>query len=1167
MADLATLISGLISNLVPLIKDEFKLIYGFDEEVEKLLGTLSAINAALEDAEIKNVSKKDSQTEDWLRKLKRVAYEVRDIMDECTFEDLRLQVKRRNASSSTRIQVTNCISLPFSNAWSRREIGFKIKDVQVKLEQIYSERKNLQLREPIHDSKIKEDKFTCSWRETMSLSSSPVLYGRDKEKKEIIDILLNNNTSSTVSVLPIVGIGGLGKTTLAQMVFNDDQVGHFNPKVWVCVSDEFDINLVIKAIIGENNETSLEKLKDSIQDKLGEKRYLIVLDDVWNENVYAWDQLRSILDCGANGAFVLTTTRKRRVAEIMKTIPYFELPSLSYDDCWLLFKERAFKFGEPKDPSFVNIGEQITRRCKGVPLVAKTIGSHLGFCDDEKEWHRIRDSEIWEIFENEEDLMPILRLSYYDLSYQLRRCFAFCAVFPKDTVIKKERLIQLWMAHGLIVSVTKQEVEDVGNRIWKELCWRSFFQDVKENKVRDGTVQTTCMMHDLIHDLSQSVMKDECYTIDAKRSHDRLGREIRHVTIMVKPFGQTSLCSLKEFGGLRSIMVDDADYNYRFVLKEILSVLKELLSLRVLEVICQYQDLSYVSRLKHLRYLDISHSKITTLPNSICDLFNLQTLILNNCFELKSLPRNMRNLINLRHLYLEGCDELKYMPRGMRQLKHLKTLSLFVIGKKERHGQLDEIKELDIGGSLRIKNLGRVSDASIARGISMAKKTSINMLELEWTSDDEDDDNRSESTRHEKIGEALEVSTVRLKMMRMIGYKGVNPPKWVGKSSPSIGSSSSDDSEMIILFPLLEELYICRMKNLRELVSPTTTIPSTGAFPNLWMLFINECPKLGALPVPHLKTLKDIRVEGECSDELLYSISNLSALTHFSLIWCGLNERSVLFGAGYMASSSSSSKILGDNNNNNNNEAQLGGVRSTFPLLEELRISCMKNLRELMSPTTISSTGAFSNLCKIRVYDCPKLGALPVPHLKALKDVTIKGEYSDELLYSISNLSALTHLYLDELNERSVLFGAGYMASSSSSSSSKILGDNNNNNNGGGRVRSTFQSLQTLSIRHCNKLRRLFDEGMIMEEETHHHDHHLQVGQTERTRDLINSLTELVIRNCPELTISLEEFGNLNSLQRLKILRCPKLVSSEEADDFKALLRSLRTRLGPKNFA
>ncbi|XP_047337991.1 putative disease resistance protein RGA4 [Impatiens glandulifera] len=357
----AALISGLLSNLAPL-KDEFSLFLSFKKEVQKLSSTLSAINALLEDAERKNMREKDKQTEDWLRKLKDVAYEVRDIMDECSFEDLRLQVKRLNASSSTRSQVTNSITNPFSNTWMRLKIGHKIKDVQDKLDQISSERQKLQLNVSIPDSNM--DKFTNSWRETMSLSSSRKVYGRDEEKKQIIDILLNNSTSSTVSVLPIVGIGGLGKTTFVQMVFNDEEVSkHFDTKIWVCVSDEFDIKLVIKAIITEKEEDRLEELQKK--------------------------------NCGSNGSFVLTTTRKRNVAEIMETIQHFELSSLSENDCWLLFEERAFMYKIPKAPNFIDIGREIARRCKGVPLVAKILGSQLGFSGDEEEWCRIRDRNIW----------------------------------------------------------------------------------------------------------------------------------------------------------------------------------------------------------------------------------------------------------------------------------------------------------------------------------------------------------------------------------------------------------------------------------------------------------------------------------------------------------------------------------------------------------------------------------------------------------------------------------------------------------------------------------------------------------------------------------------------------------------------------------------------------
>ncbi|XP_047339514.1 putative disease resistance protein RGA3 [Impatiens glandulifera] len=585
------------------------------------------------------------------------------------------------------------------------------------------------------------------------------------------------------------------------------------------------------------------------------------------------------------------------------------------------------------------------------------------------------------------------------------------------------------MAHDLIPTVENKEVEDVGNTIWKELYWRSFLQDEEENEAVGDSFYTTCMMHDLIHDLAQYVIKDECYTMKANSSSDDLGQQIRHVTGKVHELDIISVRSLKKIPGLQSIILDiyinEDIYN---VTKEFLSVLKELLSLRFLEVSLrdvQDPDLSWVGYLQHLRCLDISHGKMKTLPDSICDLLNLQSLKLNDCSKLESLPRNMRDLINLRHLYLEGCHGLKYMPRGMRQLKHLKTLSFFVIRKEEKDCQLDEIKELDICGSLTIENLGRVSDASIARGISMAKKSRIIKLVLNWRSNDEVDDN--ESIRHDKISEALEVSTARLKILRMSGYKGVNLPKWVGKSSSSPtrlksndNSAIKDDKEMIVLFPLLEKLDLSNMENLRELVSPT--IPSIGAFTNLCTLDIYYCPKLGALP-PHLKSLKSVSILGECSDELINSMSNLSALTSLSVQ--KMKERSVLF-----------------------------------------------------------------------------------PGAKALM-------FDDEI----------------------------------PSSSSQILEDNNNNEAQVG-VHSTFNSLQSLEIVWCLKLRRLFNEGLIMQQNQ---------GETERTRGLSN----LSILSCPEFMITVEEFENLNISNSLRILGCSTLVSSKEGD---ALLRSLQTKLGRQKF-
>ncbi|XP_047338659.1 putative disease resistance protein RGA3 [Impatiens glandulifera] len=644
-----------------------------------------------------------------------------------------------------------------------------------------------------------------------------------------------------------------------------------------------------------------------------------------------------------------------------------------------------------------------------------------------------RDKEKKEI--SDENEWCRIRLSYYDLPYHLRRCFAYCSIFPKNTKIEKKNLIQMWMAHDLIPTTENQELEDSGNTIWNELCWRSFFQDQTE---------TTCKMHDLMHDLAQYVMEGESHIIGAKSSSYVSELEIRHITVMVNkkmekaPFRYPDKIGCDK--SLQSIILYHTNFHSLNVLHEIFSDLKKYLSLRVLQVDPNVANIAlrYVGYLKHLRYLDLSFSRIATLPDNICDLLNLQTLNLTWCSNLKSLPRNTKDLINLRHFYLEGCNELQYMPRGMGQLKRLKTLNLFVIGNEMDHCQLDELKELDIKGSLGIMNLERVNDTSIAKwGIIFAvKRLNINRLELKWTYER---DTYEMKKRHEEMGEALDVPTTSLKALRIWNYKGVNVPKLVGKSAGSL---------------------------------------------------------------THLE---------------LFSLGNVK-------------------------------HIFPINNNMNTDDSSDDNGMVVFPLLERLEIRHMRNMTELDSPNCCSITKAFPNLCEIEIFYCPKLHTLP--HFESLKILTIEGYCSDELLYSISNLSGLTHLNLHTSN-RIVLF-----------------------NEAQGR-RLTFQSLRHMKIMWPFMLSCLVDEGVVMQLPS------LQTLRISDCKELVslggkpsrgvmnlNSLTNLHIEDCPELTISVDEFGSLNidSLQSLYIRNCPKLLFSEEADDVIALLRSLRARLGHRNF-
>jgi len=236
-----------------------------------------------------------------------------------------------------------------------------------------------------------------------------------------------------------------------------------------------------------------------------------------------WRELKGILECarGAKGVTILVTTRLQEVATVMGTYPACCLTALSEDDSWSLFKHHAFGPNR-EERELVAIGREIVRKCVGSPLTIKTLGSCLYDESEVRQWENIKESEIWDIqdessflIDEENSIMRVLKLSYSNLESSLRRCFSFCAIFPKDFEIEKEELIHLWMANGFIKSEGNVEVEHVGNKVWKKLYRRSFFQEAKYDEF--GMI-TSFKMHDLFHDLAQSIVGEECVVIVKARS-------------------------------------------------------------------------------------------------------------------------------------------------------------------------------------------------------------------------------------------------------------------------------------------------------------------------------------------------------------------------------------------------------------------------------------------------------------------------------------------------------------------------------------------------------------------------------------------------------------------------------------------------------------------------
>jgi hypothetical protein len=299
---------------------------------------------------------------------------------------------------------------------------------------------------------------------------------------------MDSSVKENVSILPIVGFGGLGKTTLAQLIFNNKEIEkHFELKMWVCVSNNFDVKIIVEKILESATNQKTKKLEmntlvKELRKNIDEKKFLLVLDDVWNENINEWLKLKELLMGGARGSRILVTTRSEKVAKITHTTKPHLLRGLDEHTSWSLFKQTAFEKGqEPKNPSVVAIGKEIVNKCVGVPLAIRTMGSLLYLKNPETEWLSFKNDVLSKMSQEENNILPNLKLSYDHLPSHLKHCFAYCSLFPKDYKIDIPTLIKRWIAQGLVKSSDDQNqcLEEVGHEYFMDLLGGHSFKKLK----------------------------------------------------------------------------------------------------------------------------------------------------------------------------------------------------------------------------------------------------------------------------------------------------------------------------------------------------------------------------------------------------------------------------------------------------------------------------------------------------------------------------------------------------------------------------------------------------------------------------------------------------------------------------------------------------------------
>ncbi|XP_004517302.1 putative disease resistance RPP13-like protein 1 [Cicer arietinum] len=807
------------------------------QKIEKLLKRLKiilfSIHAVLNDAEEKQL--KNEAVKEWLEELKDVAFDADDLLDEI-FTSEKTKAKEVNTFNS------------LSTNFYDKELEQKIEDVYERLEFV------IKLKEVL-DLKVGKEVKVTHKTPTSSLVEACDVYGRDNDKNIIVELLLSQDSDDEqLGVIPIVGMGGIGKTTLAQLVYNDHRIQkEFDLKAWIYVSEEFDIckitkNLLEVVTLCSCDVEDLNSLQRNLKMCIQKKKFLFVLDDVWDENYENWDRFRSPFKyAGANGSKIIVTTRSGKVASIMQTFPPYNISELSIEDCWELFSNHAFVYGHRDSnglQSVEKVGREIVKKCKGLPLAVKTLAGLLRSKSDTQEWHKVLNSEIWDLQDHESNIIPALRLSYHYLPSHLKRCFAYCAIFPKDYEFEKEKLILFWMAEGLLhQSKRHKRIEEVGNEYFYELVSRSFFYQPRSGK-------SCFLMHHLINDLAQFVSGTFSVRIEdnsdevVQRTH-YLSHIISHYSSYVNLKDVSKANRLRTFMQIRTIGTSIDLFNIMPI-----DLFANLRYLRVLTLIGAYfyglPD--SIGKLKHLRYLEVSDTEITRLPESICSLYNLQTLKLVGCYNLIELPKDLHKLVNLRCMDIRGSC-LKWMPLQISELKNLQKLSDFFVG--EDHGSsISELGDLcDLHGSLFIHDIKHVVNYKDSENATLKEKHGLEKLSLDWGGSGDTD-----NSQHEKTILCSLQPHANLKELDIYDYPGTEFPNWLSDYSfcnmmslKLKGCKYCYKLPPLGQLPMLKELQIIKFEGLMSVGSEfygNRTCISTNSFPALEILRIESMSAL-----------------------------------------------------------------------------------------------------------------------------------------------------------------------------------------------------------------------------------------------------------------------------------------------------------------------------------
>ncbi|XP_020579846.1 putative disease resistance RPP13-like protein 1 [Phalaenopsis equestris] len=930
MAD--NLVSKLLEMLFQMAKDELTMQMGLTVDVNKLQLNLEKLQCFLKDAEKKRIE--DASTNLWLKQSKDVMYDIEDVLDEYHALHLSRSGAHDNSGSSSTPthrrpykEVCRSIRLHFKKPVSKHNIGVQIAELNKRLTEIMGEIPRLKLLRSfptIDPNQAAHNQLAARMTRPSVVPTDIVGPYIHNDVRCLVETLTEQDDRDNPLVCAIVGMGGIGKTTRAELVFDDPTIKNcFDQMVWVRVSQSYDVLDILRSIIssagGDDKQChDPNLLSEKVMVSLQGKRLFMVLDDLWETEKLWKGVLRSLLkSAAAKGSRVLVTTRNMKVAHQMMAIHAVQVEPLPLEDGWSLLCKSAFPVWqqqEAKDDvwNLRDIGMKLVKKCDGLPLAINIIGGMLSAVSrTKKAWKLVLKSSAWEVNGLPEEIHSALYISYQNLPSNIKQCFLYCSLFPNNDCFSSAEAKKLWIHEGLIKDDTYAELLGVAGSYISILLQRNLLM-VKPRGVTSLPISLS--MHDLVYSLTQFLMQNESLVATGEESLNNIfiGRTMKLRRLSFVGGGVKTMNNLpknlKEQVSLRTLLIFDKSICE--IDKDLFNHLPRLRTLRLENTnVSSLPD--SLGSLKLLRYLNLSNTPIRELPKTIKKLKSLRSLDVSNCVNLCNLPSGVTKLHCICSLLTKGSG-LTHIPPGLGRLNKLQYLD-FIMPSEEATPKSSTIQELGTLTELRelgLCKLERMLDRSQAKSANLKDKNHLRTLKLCCSKSDSNQvlmNNTQAKEVADKIVEIFEDLCPHPELNALIfeNYYGSKLPNWLGDASfdclsvlqiidcnyfkqlnglgllPSlevlniIGASSiksigpafytgNDKSniENCTFFPRMKVLMFLKMDSWEEWIGSSGK--AKRMMPKLEELIIAECPKLKSFPRELLhhaaKSLKKIRI-------------------------------------------------------------------------------------------------------------------------------------------------------------------------------------------------------------------------------------------------------------------------------------------------------------------